>query len=234
LSSPAVADGKVYIGSSDGNLYCLNASTGSKIWSYKTGYVVRSSPSVACGTVYVGSFDNKVYAFAASVHDVAITDAASKTVIGRGYNASISVTMANPGDFPETFKVTVSANMTIVSQTQVTLACKISAVVTLKWNTTSFAYGNYTLVASADRVSGELDTDLANNNYTCPVTVHVGVPGDVTGIVPGVFDGRVDIRDITYLVMNFLATTPNLDVNDDGIVNIMDITLAILNFYRQE
>ena len=33
-SSPAVANGVVYVGSDDGNVYALNASTGAKLWSY--------------------------------------------------------------------------------------------------------------------------------------------------------------------------------------------------------
>jgi len=63
FSSPAVADGKVYVGSMDRNVYCLNASTGDFIWNYTTGSSVLSSPAVADGKVYVGSEDGKVYAF---------------------------------------------------------------------------------------------------------------------------------------------------------------------------
>jgi hypothetical protein len=59
-SSPAVVDGKVYIGSGDNNVYCLNAFTGDKIWNYSTGplgalpggYPIElSSPAVAKGYV---------------------------------------------------------------------------------------------------------------------------------------------------------------------------------------
>ena len=66
LSSPAVADGKVYIGSDDLKVYCLNASTGTHIWNYTTGSPVSSSPAVADGKVYVGSDDNKTYCLNAS------------------------------------------------------------------------------------------------------------------------------------------------------------------------
>jgi len=65
-SSPAVAGDVVYIGSSDGNVYALNGSTGSMVWTYATGGEVRSSPAVVAGTVYVGSMDNRVYALSAS------------------------------------------------------------------------------------------------------------------------------------------------------------------------
>jgi outer membrane protein assembly factor BamB len=61
FSSPAVADGKVYIGSGDNKVYCLDAYTGSFIWSFTTGDFVYSSPAVADGKVYIGSYDGKVY-----------------------------------------------------------------------------------------------------------------------------------------------------------------------------
>ena len=63
-SSPAVANGVVYVGSYDDKVYALNASTGALLWSYTTGYEVFSSPAVANGVLYVGSDDYKVYAFA--------------------------------------------------------------------------------------------------------------------------------------------------------------------------
>ncbi len=44
VSSPAVSDGRVYIGSNDYNVYSLNASNGSLIWKYTTGGYVVSSP----------------------------------------------------------------------------------------------------------------------------------------------------------------------------------------------
>ena len=66
FSSPAVADGVVYVGSYDSNVYALNATKGAFIWSYKTGYSVVSSPAVSNGVVYVGSEDDNVYALNAS------------------------------------------------------------------------------------------------------------------------------------------------------------------------
>jgi len=61
-SSYATANGAVYIGSDDNNLYALDASTGAKLWSYATGSAVQSSAAVANGVVYVGSNDGNVYA----------------------------------------------------------------------------------------------------------------------------------------------------------------------------
>jgi outer membrane protein assembly factor BamB len=58
-----VANGVVYVGSDDSNVYALNATTGAKLWSYSTGGGVYSSPAVVNGVVYVGSLNGGVYAF---------------------------------------------------------------------------------------------------------------------------------------------------------------------------
>jgi len=65
-SSPAAADGVVYVGSQDENVYALNAATGAKIWSFRTGGGVVPSAAVADGMVYVGSDDRNVYALNAA------------------------------------------------------------------------------------------------------------------------------------------------------------------------
>ena len=62
MSSPAVANGYVYIGSDDYNIYQLNASNVSqRIANYTTGSYIQSSPAVANGYLYVGSVDNRIY-----------------------------------------------------------------------------------------------------------------------------------------------------------------------------
>jgi outer membrane protein assembly factor BamB len=50
-SSPTVVDGTVYVGSTDGNLYALDASSGSQQWSFTAGGKIRSSATVVVGTV---------------------------------------------------------------------------------------------------------------------------------------------------------------------------------------
>lgn len=58
---PVVANGRVYLGSPDSKVYCLNQSTGKQIWNYTTGGIIYSTPAFANGRVYVGSTDHKVY-----------------------------------------------------------------------------------------------------------------------------------------------------------------------------
>ena len=62
VSSPAVVNGVVYIGSNDYNVYALKAHTGKKLWSYPTGGEIYSAPVIANGTVFVGSNDGNLYA----------------------------------------------------------------------------------------------------------------------------------------------------------------------------
>ncbi|MFY7954058.1 MAG: PQQ-binding-like beta-propeller repeat protein, partial [Armatimonadaceae bacterium] len=63
FSSPAIgADGTVYVGSLDGNLYAFSAA-GTLKWTMRTGGAIESSPTISAdGTIYIGSTDRKLYA----------------------------------------------------------------------------------------------------------------------------------------------------------------------------
>jgi outer membrane protein assembly factor BamB len=65
-SAPVVANGKLFIGTGDGNLDALDASTGTSLWSFPTGGPVNSSPAVAGGIVYVGSDSGSLFAIKAA------------------------------------------------------------------------------------------------------------------------------------------------------------------------
>ena len=60
-SSPAISGGFVFVGSDDDNVYCLNASTGDRVWNYTTGSAINSSPTVEGGFVYIGGCDGNFY-----------------------------------------------------------------------------------------------------------------------------------------------------------------------------
>jgi hypothetical protein len=165
------------------------------------------------------------------IHDVAATSVASpETVVGQGFSANINVTAANHGDLTETLNITVYANTTSIASQNVTLLTGRSTIVSFTWNTTGFAYGNYTISAYAWPVPGEINT--ADNNFTGG-TVEVTIPGDING------DGTVNILDAIQLSNAFLATpgssnwNPNADINGDGIVNILDAIIQSNNFLQQ-
>lgn len=70
LSSPAVADGLIYFGSSDHHVYAVNAKTGAEVWKARTGGRVVSSPAVSDGRVYIESYDSHLYSLDAKSGEV--------------------------------------------------------------------------------------------------------------------------------------------------------------------
>ncbi len=60
-SSPVVVAGMVFVGSTDGYLYAVNATTGSKLWEFWVGTDVNS-PTVAHGKVFITSKSGNVFA----------------------------------------------------------------------------------------------------------------------------------------------------------------------------
>jgi outer membrane protein assembly factor BamB len=69
VTSPAIADGVVYIGSMSGHLYAIDQQTGQEKWNFKSRMPIASSPAVADGTVY----------FVSSAGSLAAIDAATGT-----------------------------------------------------------------------------------------------------------------------------------------------------------
>lgn len=61
VSTPALANGTVYFGSSDHFLYAIDDRSGALRWKYETGSRVASSPAVAAGRVHFESYDGNFY-----------------------------------------------------------------------------------------------------------------------------------------------------------------------------
>lgn len=66
LSSPVINPDKknpsVFFGSSDGNVYALNAFTGKLKWKFKTDGSIHCSPVLYKNSLYIGSWDANLYA----------------------------------------------------------------------------------------------------------------------------------------------------------------------------
>ena len=62
-SSPAIADGRVFVGSNDGRFYVLSLSTGAKLWEFNAGAPLSASPAIANGRIVIGSQDGRLYCF---------------------------------------------------------------------------------------------------------------------------------------------------------------------------
>jgi outer membrane protein assembly factor BamB len=65
-SSAAIVAGKVYVGSDDKNLHCIDLKNGKKFWTFPTEGEIESSPLVLDGKVFFGSADGHLYALDAA------------------------------------------------------------------------------------------------------------------------------------------------------------------------
>lgn len=72
-STPVVAGGTVYVGSSDGHLYAIDLDKGDGMWSFDAGSSISSSPAIAYGLVYFTARDNALYAVERSTGRLAFT-----------------------------------------------------------------------------------------------------------------------------------------------------------------
>ncbi len=61
--SLAAVDGRAYIGTEHGDLFCLDMSDGSTIWRARIGADSDSTPAVANGFVYTAAENGDVYCF---------------------------------------------------------------------------------------------------------------------------------------------------------------------------
>lgn len=61
-SSPLVANGLVYVGDWNGDVYALAADTGKTRWVFHTGGKVKGGVALFGDRVFVGSYDGRVYA----------------------------------------------------------------------------------------------------------------------------------------------------------------------------
>lgn len=60
-SSPVIADGVVYFGSSDGNVYALKSNSGKQVWQFKTNGAVMGRATIDGSNLYVLSDDGFLY-----------------------------------------------------------------------------------------------------------------------------------------------------------------------------
>jgi len=195
-------------------------------------------------TPYVIDADNQdsyplMKAFPWDQHDIGTTSISiSKTVCGQGYKTRVNAMAFNYGENTETLNVTAYANETIpVEAVSLELAGRNPVTVNFTWNTTGFAYGNYSVSAYASPVEGET---LTEDNTLVDGWVFVTIPGDVNG------DKRVNILDCILIANHFGHVngdghTPgleewtdcvNCDMNSDSKTNVLDC-IVLANHFGQ-
>lgn len=167
--------------------------------------------------------------------DVAVASIVSdnQTVI-QGQGVTINATVANQGSQNETFNVTAYAKTVQIGKRTISnLGPGAAQTLSFSWNTIGLSRGSYTLWAYADPVPGELD--VADNNRSCSVTV-ISTP-DITGL-NGYPDGKVDLRDISYVARRFMCKPGDslwdsrADLNGDSKIDLKDIALEARYFGR--
>lgn len=66
ISTPAIADGRLFTADFDGNVYALDADKGKVLWTHDTKSHIWGSPLLVDGRIYIGTEDGFVYIFEAS------------------------------------------------------------------------------------------------------------------------------------------------------------------------
>jgi peptide/nickel transport system substrate-binding protein len=168
--------------------------------------VIGVSPHLSCfGMTSLHSFPE----------GIAVPSAAcSKTVVGRGYNVTISVQVQNQGNSAQNFTAYVYANGTAIYSEQVSnLPPKGNTTVTFNF-TANLAYGNYSISACDQPIKW----------------VRVTIPGDLNG------DGTVDLTDFGILQRAWGSSPgmsnwdPRADLNGDGVVDLSDFGIMQMNW----
>ncbi|MCG2711102.1 MAG: S8 family serine peptidase [Candidatus Omnitrophica bacterium] len=106
------------------------------------------------------------------IHDVAVTSISAPSSCLQGDEVSVVVSVANQGDFYESFSVTLTdttSGMIIGTQEGVFLSAKGTADLPFSWDTANALIGDDVLKAAVSPVIGE--TNTANNSMYTIVTV---------------------------------------------------------------
>ena len=165
-----------------------------------------------------------------AIHAVSITNltTSNKTIVGQGY--PINITLSTENHSTDNFNVAVNATTTTIgTQTLNNTLDRTSSTLTFVWDTTDFAYGNYTISACAWPVPGK--ANLTNNIFV-DGHVLVTIPGDLNG------NFKVSLTDLVILALAYgskpsdIKWKPNADVDNNGVVDLSDLAILAVH-YRQ-
>ena len=161
--------------------------------------------------------------------DVAVVNAVvSPSEVYPGWIVHANVTVANLGNVAETFTVSLYYNSSsAVTQFVYNLQPNATLDLSLSWDTTFVALGNYTISAVASTVATETNTV---NNMFVGGTVEVRLIGDIKK------DRVVDVFDCILASMAFGATPSDpqwnlfCDMKQDNVIDIFDMVLIAEHF----
>ena len=205
--SPAIAYGRVYLCTSDGNVYCIGASS-----------PPQRQPVHDVVISYAGAHDGK-------------------SVLCRDCAMKLDLSIENLGDFDEnsvltTFFVNNTANnRTLIGCQTVGLTILGHASLQFVWNSTHFVLGVYELDVNATVSFGavELSSDIfIGGNVT------VSMKGDING-PNGVPDGVVDLMDLGLVAHNYNknVSPTAAEALQNGKANISN-KAKVVNYYGEK
>ncbi|MFC1800678.1 PQQ-binding-like beta-propeller repeat protein, partial [Nanoarchaeota archaeon] len=209
-SSPAVANGYVYVGSDDNKLYQLNASDISiKVAEYNTGGDVGSSPAVTDGYVYVGG--NKLYQLNASDVSQLIAQYTTYTSTSSPAIADGYVYVGGTGD--KVYQLNAS-NVSIK-------IAESSAAGTSILSSPAVAEG-YVYIGSRDNKLHQFnasDVSQKIGEYTSDADID-STPSIAKGYVYfGSYDGKIYQLNASNISMTTVAPTINITAPADNLVS---------------
>jgi len=216
------------------------------------GYAMFDKDNLIWGPTYAGTpirsvAISKIYPcmFPFPNHDLDIHDVSPRTkVIFQEFTLNVTVTVSNEGDFAENANVKLwaqnSTDTFLVNENNIGTTPGTLTDITMQWDTTGFAKGNYTLFATVDIVYNEID--VYDNNLV-DGTVIVSYPGDISG-PEGVPDGLVDIDDVGFVALRYgsypghdvgLGWDPLADITGpegvpDDLIDIDDVMFIALRY----
>ncbi len=107
----------------------------------------------------ISGYANQTVTIPEMTHDIAITGMPPyRTIVPNRTMTSINVTIANQGDFQETFTIIASYNSTAFASQMITVGNGSSVKWLVIWNTTGVNLGNYIITTIAGQLPGETDT----------------------------------------------------------------------------
>ncbi|MCJ7422853.1 hypothetical protein MUP01_01100 [Candidatus Bathyarchaeota archaeon] len=162
--------------------------------------------------------------FAKIGHEIGVLDVSiEKSVVGRGNSLTVNATIANLGNFTETFNVTAYANNAIIDKlVDFSLLSDESRILTFGWNTSEAVKGEYAISVRADSVP--LEANVTNNYKAASETVTViSTEHDVA-----IRSATIQMLNIDVVAKNYGSYTETFNVSvlaNSTLIGLQSITL---------
>jgi hypothetical protein len=188
------------------------------------GYTLTATAAQVPGEIDLNDNTLSVNVYIGIVN-MTITNVNAKTSIPADTNGTdIQVTVQNNGQATETFNVTLTVNSQFVATQTASLDPGAIGTLTLNWNTTTLAYGNYTIQAYIPPLGYQEST--VNFTWRAVVTI----PGDLNG------DFTVGLSDLVTLAQSYGSQpsdpkwNPNADIDGNAKVGLTDLVLLATHY----